>query len=85
VGGTHNPNNKLVTLEEYENDYILKVLKITGFNISRAAETLGITRARLYRKIDQFELRDALEEEGAQLASHLASGGPAGGQTFEKV
>ena len=68
VGGTHNPKNKLVTLEEYENDYILKVLKITGFNISRTADILGITRARLYRKISQFDLKDAVEEEGAQLA-----------------
>jgi DNA-binding NtrC family response regulator len=60
VGGAHNPKNKLVTLEEYENDYILKVLKITGFNITRAADILGITRARLYRKISQLTLQDAV-------------------------
>ena len=60
VGGAHNPRNKLVTLEEHENDYILKVLKITGFNITRAADILGITRARLYRKISQFDLKDAV-------------------------
>lgn len=60
VGGMGNPVNKLVTLEEYENDYILKVLKITGFNISRSAEILGITRARLYRKISRLDLRDAV-------------------------
>lgn len=60
VGGTDTPVNKLVSLEEYENDYILKVLKITGFNISRAAEVLGITRARLYRKINLFDLKDAV-------------------------
>jgi DNA-binding NtrC family response regulator len=61
VGGTYNPKNKLVTLEAHENNYILKVLKITGFNISRAAEILGITRARLYRKISQFDLKDAVD------------------------
>lgn len=60
VGGSRNPENKLVTLEEHENDYILKVLKITGFNITRAADILGITRARLYRKISQFDLQDAV-------------------------
>jgi len=60
VGGVQEPKDKLVTLEIYENDYILKVLKITGFNITRAAEILGITRARLYRKIDQFELKDSV-------------------------
>jgi len=61
VGGAHNPKNKLVTLKEYENDYILKVLKITGFNITRAADILGITRARLYRKISNLDLKDAVE------------------------
>jgi two-component system NtrC family response regulator len=60
VGGAQNPRNKLVTLEEYENGYIVKVLKITGFNITRAAAILGITRARLYRKISQFDHKDAV-------------------------
>jgi DNA-binding NtrC family response regulator len=61
VGGTQNPKDKLVTLDEYENDYILKVLKITAFNISRAAEILGVTRARVYRKINQLDLKAAVE------------------------
>lgn len=60
VGGAHQQKNKLVTLKEYENDYIFKVLKITGFNITRAAEILGITRARLYRKIDQLDLKETV-------------------------
>jgi DNA-binding NtrC family response regulator len=53
VGGSINAKNKLVSLEEHENDYIRKVLKITGYNVSRTAEILGITRARVYRKIDR--------------------------------
>lgn len=48
--------NKLATLAEYERDYVLKVLKITNFNITRTAGILGITRARLYRKISLFDL-----------------------------
>ncbi|MCP4215667.1 MAG: sigma-54-dependent Fis family transcriptional regulator [bacterium] len=47
--------NKLVPLEKMEQEYILKVLKITGFNITRAAEILGIARSRLYRKIDRLD------------------------------
>ncbi len=47
-----NPENKLVTLEEHEKSYIRKVLKITGSNITRAAEILGITRGRVYRKLE---------------------------------
>lgn len=61
VGGSGSRENKLATLEEYEEDYILKVLKITNFNITRAAEILGITRARLYRKINQLDLLEAVE------------------------
>ncbi len=52
---THS-RDKLVTLEEMENRYILKVLKITGFNISRTAEILKISRTRIYRKLEQFDL-----------------------------
>jgi DNA-binding NtrC family response regulator len=58
LGGTRRRENKLVTLEENEMDYILKVLKITGFNITRSAGILGITRARLYRKISQLHLKE---------------------------
>ncbi|MCU0285072.1 MAG: sigma-54 dependent transcriptional regulator [Acidobacteria bacterium] len=57
--------HKLVSLAEFEGDYILKVLKITGFNITRASEILGITRARLYRKIHRFnifEFNENMEE-----------------------
>jgi len=61
VGGGGCRENKLVTLEEHESDYILKVLKVTKFNITRAAEILGITRARLYRKINQLDLLEAVE------------------------
>ena len=31
------------------------------FNISWAAEILGITRARVYRKINQLDLKEAVE------------------------
>lgn len=60
LGGTRRRENKLVTLEENEMDYILKVLKITGFNITRSAGILGITRARLYRKISQLHLKETV-------------------------
>lgn len=62
VGGTRAQENKLVSLEKYEGEYILKVLKITNFNISRTAEILGVTRARVYRKISQFDISEPLAE-----------------------
>jgi DNA-binding NtrC family response regulator len=52
---------RLPTLEEYEKTYIQKVLIATKFNISLAAEVLGINRPRLYRKIKSYGLEDNIE------------------------
>jgi len=62
VGVRNERENKLVTLEECQSDYILKVLKITAFNITRAADILGITRARLYRKMSHLDLEEVEKE-----------------------
>ncbi|MCU0288963.1 MAG: sigma-54 dependent transcriptional regulator [Acidobacteria bacterium] len=51
IGGKDNGMKKIPTLEEYENEYIWKVLRITDFNISRACEMLGISRPRFYRRL----------------------------------
>lgn len=48
-------------LEEHEKDYIHKVLKAAGFNISRAAEILGTNRPRLYRKIKYYRLEETFQ------------------------
>jgi DNA-binding NtrC family response regulator len=63
VGKIEEPENKLITLEEMEKNYILKVLKITRFNISRSATILGMNRPRLYRKISQYGLDDVVTPE----------------------
>ena len=44
------------TLEEQEIDYIQKVLAETGGNKTLAAETLGIDRVSLWRKIKRYGL-----------------------------
>ncbi|MCP4218296.1 MAG: sigma-54-dependent Fis family transcriptional regulator [bacterium] len=62
-GAALEERNRWETLDEFEGRYILKILKVTGFNIKRSSELLGITRARLYRKIDQFDLRSEVEDE----------------------
>jgi DNA-binding NtrC family response regulator len=48
-------------LEQHEKDYIHKVLKAAGFNISRAAEILGTNRPRLYRKIKYYRLEEKFQ------------------------
>jgi DNA-binding NtrC family response regulator len=56
IEGKKNNDKQLPTLEEYEKEYILKVLEACDFNISLAAEVLGINRPRLYRKIKFYHL-----------------------------
>ncbi len=51
-----------LALEEVELRHIRKVLKLTDFNITRAAELMGISRPRMYRKIKKLDLEDAVEE-----------------------
>ena len=43
--------------EEVEKDVLSRALVATGGNVRRAAQLLGIGRATLYRKIQQFQLK----------------------------
>jgi len=45
------------TLKQMEQDYILEVLNICAWNITRAAKSLGINRVTLHKKIDRYDLR----------------------------
>ncbi len=46
--------SELVPLEEVEKRYILKVLQAAGGNKSLAAQSLGLARRTLYRKLAQY-------------------------------
>jgi len=48
----------MVPLEELERQHIVAVLRETGFNKSRSADILGISRKTLDRKIVEFGLND---------------------------
>lgn len=61
IGGKESRKKKLPTLEEYENEYMRKVLTITSFNITRACEILGISRPRFYRRLKDLQLEDIVE------------------------
>lgn len=43
-----------LTVYELEREYILEILRETGGNKSRAAETLGLDRKTLYRKLEEY-------------------------------
>ena len=47
---------QLLSLDELEALHIRRVLNATGGNLSRAADTLGITRTTLYNKIRKYGL-----------------------------
>ncbi len=49
-------DGRFPTLEEQEIDYIAKILQETGGNKTLAAETLGIDRVSLWRKIKRYGL-----------------------------
>lgn len=44
--------------QEFEKEFILKTLKEHDWNISRAAQTLGIERSHLHRKIKSFGIEN---------------------------
>jgi transcriptional regulator of acetoin/glycerol metabolism len=50
----------LPPLKEVERNHIVKALRHTGWNITRAAEILGISRKTVHEKIKQY----GLEREG---------------------
>lgn len=45
------------SLKEHENRYIKQILELNNFNITRTADILGISRTRLYRKMDELDLK----------------------------
>lgn len=63
LGGKQIEDKKFVSLDEYQKKYIYQVLKVTGFNISRASEILEISRPRLYRKIKSYQLEALVTDE----------------------
>jgi DNA-binding NtrC family response regulator len=61
IGGKASSETKIISLEEHENEYIREVLKITGFNITRACELLGISRPRFYRRLKDLQLDELVD------------------------
>ncbi len=61
MDGTSAPDDPLppvgaMTLDEIERGMILKSMKHHGGNISRVAESLGLSRAALYRRLEKYEI-----------------------------
>ena len=50
------PIPTVLNLDQMEKETILKALRKHGFNISRAARELGLTRASLYRRMEKHDI-----------------------------
>ena len=59
-------DGELVTLEEMEKRYVLRVLEALRGNKTAAARTLGIERKTLYRKLETWGVKDP-ESQGAPI------------------
>jgi DNA-binding NtrC family response regulator len=73
---TANDPTEIVTMEELEKRYLLRVFKLVGNNKSRAAEVLGIDRRTMYRKLERYAALDGTEAPAAD-AEHAAQAAPA--------
>jgi two-component system response regulator HydG len=60
-----NDPTEIVTMDELERRYILRVLSLVGGNKSRAAQVLGFDRRTLYRKLERYGAATGGEGGGA--------------------
>jgi DNA-binding NtrC family response regulator len=58
---TANDPTEIVTMEELEKRYLLRVFTLVGNNKSRAAEVLGIDRRTMYRKLERYAALEGSE------------------------
>ncbi len=54
AGDSHQPLHLKEAREAFELAHIQKVFRISGYNMTKAAELLGIERSNLYRKLKQY-------------------------------
>ncbi|MDZ7372388.1 MAG: sigma-54 dependent transcriptional regulator [candidate division KSB1 bacterium] len=54
---------RLGTIREIERSLILNVLRETGWNLSRAAQILGVSRGTLYNKMERYGIHRPAEQE----------------------
>jgi two-component system response regulator HydG len=60
-----NQPEEIVTIDELERRYILRVLSLVGSNKSRAAQVLGFDRRTLYRKLERYHTASPATADGS--------------------
>lgn len=56
AGRPGNVQGEIANLERLEEDYVRKVIEASRGDMTEAAETMGISRATLYRKLKKFQI-----------------------------
>jgi two-component system response regulator HydG len=72
---TANDPTEIVTMEELEKRYLLRVFTLVGNNKSRAAEVLGIDRRTMYRKLERYAALEGAEGKSEPPAPPQATDG----------
>jgi DNA-binding NtrC family response regulator len=65
-----NEVDEIVSLDEIERRYIIRVIKLLNGNKARAAQLLGLDRRTLYRKLERYEARGQ-RAEGIERQSNV--------------
>ncbi len=65
AGGEARPPRRDFSLETAEREFIVRALRETGWQRTKAAALLGITRATLHAKIKRYDLRPPMGQEEA--------------------
>jgi two-component system response regulator HydG len=71
-----NDAQEIVSIDELERRYILRVIKLLGGNKARAAQLLGLDRRTLYRKLERYQGQGQGLGSPANNAISPASGRP---------
>jgi two-component system response regulator HydG len=56
----------VMTIDELERRYIMRVIKLVDGNKSRASQLLGLDRRTLYRKLDRYRASDQRAQQPQQ-------------------
>jgi two-component system response regulator HydG len=61
-----NEVDEILTIDEIERRYIIRVIKLLNGNKARAAQLLGLDRRTLYRKLERYEARNNRSQDNSQ-------------------
>jgi two-component system response regulator HydG len=71
-----NEVDEILSLDEIERRYIIRVIKLLNGNKARAAQLLGLDRRTLYRKLERYEARNNRSADSSNTSSGVENAAP---------